>query len=41
MVASRILAFAILSAMDKEGYELLSRVNMTMGSGEENGDCEF
>lgn len=38
--ASRMLACALLSAMDAHGYELVGSVDMSAGSGDNAGDCE-
>lgn len=37
---SRMLACALLSAMDLQGFELLGSVDMSMGAGENQSECE-
>lgn len=37
---ARFMAMALLSAMDAHGYELVGSVDMSIGSGDANQDCE-
>jgi hypothetical protein len=38
--AARMLACSIMASMEMEGYDLAGSVDMSIGRGEDHGDCE-